>query len=570
MAKDKNWEYLPEGKVKNLKTGKIGIVRTIGGRKVFIADGQSLADAMIESGKFNGQKNKPGMRASYRKEKEKDLKEEDELGNLPAPIGSGDDDKTYQYYLKKSKENDKLYPMGTLNEMFEMLDRNEKIDKQRGNEPLRENYRKDKGLEEYANKYKEYREEIDKYGGLVTTEKSRILSQELGELEKKYELGGRETIPIMQDYDLKKQKEASNNDDEYKLYKKAMTHPESIDPMTENSTDWEALDKKYRDRFNKEVEQANEEVYNRSNVNGKINQAIREKANKSTNNKNKSYDVDVSDTTTEEYNKRSKEVGFPRSDEHGNYRVEKNGEYEYKMYDKINNPFKAGHESNFYKNLSSEEKKQYNDYIDKGYSQNEIENTLMYKTQDQRMREAGVKTASREEVAGLQEKADKVREGLVNQSMNQAIREKATKNKYEGTKRWGFGYANDDNIPVYDNKIDYGGDFSHANLSSVSDSELKELYQKQSELYNRAVNSSVGDRRTYNGKKDQLFKDIELLRYGNGVQKAEEEMSKRGIKSNNMSETIRREANLKNAFRQYKREHPESKMTLNQFKKMNK
>lgn len=36
---------------------------------------------------------------------------------------------------------------------------------------------------------------------------------------------------------------------EYKLYKQAKENPDSIDPMTENSTDWEELDKKYSDRY---------------------------------------------------------------------------------------------------------------------------------------------------------------------------------------------------------------------------------------------------------------------------------------------------------------------------------
>ena len=246
-----------------------GVWRTIGGRKVFIRKGQSLADAMIESGKFKGQKNKPGARESYREEKEKDYKEQEELYDKykKANEESSNVQKEAHEYMKKVTDNNEKYE-DTYEKRKEREDRQEQVDKERGKaEPLREQYRQDKGLEEYANKYKEYREEIDKYGGLGTTEKSRKLSQELGELEKKYELGGRETIPIMQDYDLKKQ---------------------------------------------------------------------------STNNKNKSYDVDMSDTTTEEYNKRSKEIGFPRSDEHGNYRLEKNGEYTYKMYDEINElkPFK--------------------------------------------------------------------------------------------------------------------------------------------------------------------------------------------------------------------------------------
>lgn len=39
---------------------------------------------------------------------------------------------------------------------------------------------------------------------------------------------------------------------EYNLYKRAVENPDSIDAMTENSTDWEALDKKYKGRYEKE------------------------------------------------------------------------------------------------------------------------------------------------------------------------------------------------------------------------------------------------------------------------------------------------------------------------------
>ena len=40
--------------------------------------------------------------------------------------------------------------------------------------------------------------------------------------------------------------------EEYELFKKAMENPDSIDPMTENSIDWEALEKKYKGRYEKE------------------------------------------------------------------------------------------------------------------------------------------------------------------------------------------------------------------------------------------------------------------------------------------------------------------------------
>ena len=45
------------------------------------------------------------------------------------------------------------------------------------------------------------------------------------------------------------------NAKEYALYKKALLTPEKISPMTENSTDWEALERKYGSTFTKEQSQ---------------------------------------------------------------------------------------------------------------------------------------------------------------------------------------------------------------------------------------------------------------------------------------------------------------------------
>ena len=51
--------------------------------------------------------------------------------------------------------------------------------------------------------------------------------------------------------------------EEYELFKKAMEKPDSIDPMTENSTDWEALEKKYKDRYEKETSKTTNEWLNK-------------------------------------------------------------------------------------------------------------------------------------------------------------------------------------------------------------------------------------------------------------------------------------------------------------------
>lgn len=45
----------------------------------------------------------------------------------------------------------------------------------------------------------------------------------------------------------------ASEDKAYDLYKRAKENPDSIDPMTENSTDWEALEEKFGKRYNDEI-----------------------------------------------------------------------------------------------------------------------------------------------------------------------------------------------------------------------------------------------------------------------------------------------------------------------------
>ena len=46
------YETTKDGLVKDTETGATGIFRTVGGRRIFIKEGQSLSEAMKESGKF--------------------------------------------------------------------------------------------------------------------------------------------------------------------------------------------------------------------------------------------------------------------------------------------------------------------------------------------------------------------------------------------------------------------------------------------------------------------------------------------------------------------------------------
>ena len=165
-----------------------------------------------------------------------------------------------------------------------------------------------------------------------------------------------------------------------------------------------------------------------------------------------------------------------------------------------------------------------------------------------------------------QKEKDKENKNEAKSDQDKAIREKAGSKYYEGTKRSGFGWANDDNIPVYQNKIDYSGDFTHANLSKVSNDDLVKIANKQNELYNEATSRQVGDRRTYNGRTAQIFKDTDTLRYGNGLDVVSKEMEQRGLKPDNQITNTLREK----AYKKYLKEHPGSKMTFEDFKDMKK
>ncbi len=59
-------------------------------------------------------------------------------------------------------------------------------------------------------------------------------------------------IPSREEYKKAKIELKKQEDDEYALYKKARENEDSIDAMTENSTDWEALEERYKDRYETE------------------------------------------------------------------------------------------------------------------------------------------------------------------------------------------------------------------------------------------------------------------------------------------------------------------------------
>lgn len=176
-----------------------------------------------------------------------------------------------------------------------------------------------------------------------------------------------------------------------------------------------------------------------------------------------------------------------------------------------------------------------------------------------------------------------------NDIMNNAIRE----SKYKSAKHEGFGDYNKDNIPVYDNKIDYTGDFGrNANLSSLSSKELQEAIRVQTEELNKAKSEKIGDQRTRNGKMDKIFNTAKVQKYEEGVKLLKEEAIKREndkypqykgtdaeVKYYSVEDVAKdpnskmnlyiKEQAQKKAYKKYLKLHPNSEMKYEEFKNKN-
>lgn len=186
-----------------------GVWRTIGGRRIFIKTGQSLSEAMIKSGKFKGTKGV--QREGYTNEEYK-------------------------------KQEDKIH---VAKQQYDTL-RNEELKEKMGRAIVSSDEYSSNDIETVINDRLDKEDEI------------RELQKQYKEMEKKPYTERKMTVSQNEKENLdkltneiEKAKEIRSNkeDFEYNLYKRAKENPDSIDPMTENSTDWEALDKKYGEKF---------------------------------------------------------------------------------------------------------------------------------------------------------------------------------------------------------------------------------------------------------------------------------------------------------------------------------
>ena len=254
--------------------------------------------------------------------------------------------------------------------------------------------------------------------------------------------------------DYKKAKE----DDEYELYKKARENEDSIDPMTENSTDWEQLDKKYKERYEKE----NKSFEENKTSGQKTADLIKE-------NNIKTFGDEIEEKERLDIAKDiAKEVYGLNENNASNERIEKEARKilefsDGEVLDKDDTPF----------------------------------------------------TNSKGQLERSTKSLEEWRDSL-----------KKDTNKYASAKHIGFGDYNKDGIPVYNNKIDYTGDFRNSDLSTLNDNELKEAYKVQLEKQQEAYAENIGDQRTRNGKMNKIFNTARKQQYEGGVNAIDKEIQK--------------------------------------------
>lgn len=259
-----------------------GVWRTVGGRRIFIKDGQDLYEAMNDSGKFTNLKKTNSQRKT---------KFDANLTNkIKTMTVVGADNKIVDMNMKEieriedagsyydikfkdgwgTKSKDKVVAINGV-ETKEYLASKEKTsykidDKTISEQDLRK---------EFERKIEEYTEKSIKKGGFNPDEKESIAKyynkteKEVDEAIEKYRNGKAESEYIKKVASAKNDKELNEADKyykektgknwdsdkekhEYELYKRAREDENSIDPMTENSIDWKELDRKYKDRYERE------------------------------------------------------------------------------------------------------------------------------------------------------------------------------------------------------------------------------------------------------------------------------------------------------------------------------
>ena len=287
---------------------KDGVWRTIGGRRVFIRTGASLSQAMKESGKFKTGDRREVQEAKAEERIDKLGKKNTELYRKHGGFADTGDkaenkkvDRAHKQWLDNAREaNDKkaIYQWGEYDNPKE-ADKTYDLIGQHINKDQQLGSISNKAKNMLMNDYNMSEAEADRQINIMKDTKARWEEDSLNRMRHDvrnnvyvHDDGYAEDVPkglkqlqherrkeqskidrnefannmerteiqkriVEYDKAILEEKNRNSNDYEYNLYKRARQDENSIDPMTENSTDWEALDKKYRARYEDEEDKRN-------------------------------------------------------------------------------------------------------------------------------------------------------------------------------------------------------------------------------------------------------------------------------------------------------------------------
>ena len=467
-----------------------GVWRTIRGRRVFIRKGASLAEAMQESGKFKDLKRKDVVLAKQ------------ELKNRELHKQTKDMEKAYETnrfkfgrtYWGKNWRDAMLY---------ESRGKDFVNNYDNGEKEVNVSRTIDYNAKTRAERYKNYNSYYDRTNEKLKNDIKSLNDTELNDVSK-----GWAKLSDYDDNDKKLQTEirkearaekrarkiASNNkaktNKEYEEYKQSQIYPEDYEKSGKSQSEWRELDKKYSERYNEEINQG----YNSVEEAIKGNEQYKNKPAYDT------YKEKFKNTWGEDGSGTNNATGkMYTNDEFMEHLTDANWHTERKMLEEAN--------------LTNRQLSYIKDNTKVGAWSTDLDKSRT----EQLINEAKLKYP---ETSKAQERLNKI---------------SSNNGKYASAKHEGFGDYNKDNIPVYDNKIDYTGDFGrNANLKSLTDDELTTALNTQSRLYKEALNEKLGDQRTRNGKMDKIFNTAKRQQYEEGSRLISEEMERRNMPRYNM------------------------------------
>ena len=432
-----------------------GVWRTVGGRRIFIKDGQDLASAMKESGKFNS--------TSQSKAKKGDSVLEE---------------------FKKSDGNTKSFEQA-LNKISEMEYNNEIS----------------------PDEYKEY----------------------ISKIQKEY-------------VDKKKSEKTTNDTDEYEynLYKQAKENPDSINSMTEWSTDWEDLDKRFKDRYEKD----NQKWLTEKDSNWLKNQGHDTELEKKIKNFKPSGDIDNDERRLEDIS--------------SNYFYDEVGIYNENI---DSTATKWAHDKAVELNDKNKQKKtEMLVPIDPYKPEDEARKILGFdskKQKDDLMTAEQLKGKDREEQKEINKQYLKEQNKLAKEKNDANF----AKEWYEGTKKT-------------ENMAKENLERAKKNGASVEDlsNRTRQVHELEFETQRAQEHANKMSKAVSDYENGAIDREEMLKRFGGNEERMKETFEKMGYTAptkeniDRANANARMNANIRNAYQEYKKKHPGSKINFSKFK----